>query len=87
MITKISKNRGYIKMMFSSKPLRVMSFKFILLKTMYIYTYKQGWKSIHKKYKTCKKNANTWKENQKNQNNSNEMKDVMLKGHPLPQIS
>jgi hypothetical protein len=29
-------------------------------------------------------NINTRNENQDNQNNSNEMEDVMLKGHPLP---
>jgi hypothetical protein len=29
----------------------------------------------------------TWKENQDNQNNSNEVEDIMLKCHPLPQIS
>jgi hypothetical protein len=40
-----------------------------------------------KNIKHVKTNANTWKENQKNQNNNNEMKDVMLKGHPLPQIN
>jgi len=32
-------------------------------------------------------NVNTQKENQDHQNNSNEVKDVMLKGHPIPQIS
>jgi hypothetical protein len=32
-------------------------------------------------------NVNTQKENQDHQNNSNEVEDVMLKGHPLPQIS
>jgi hypothetical protein len=31
-------------------------------------------------------NVNTQKENQNNQN-SNEVEDLMLKGHPLPQIS
>jgi hypothetical protein len=33
-------------------------------------------------------NVNTPEENQNNQNNSkNEVKGLMLKGHPLPQIS
>jgi hypothetical protein len=33
-------------------------------------------------------NVNTPEENQNNQNSSrNEVKDLMLKGHPLPQIS
>jgi hypothetical protein len=32
-------------------------------------------------------NVNIRKENQNNLNNSNEMEDVMLKGHPLPQIN
>jgi hypothetical protein len=33
-------------------------------------------------------NVNTnQKENQDHQNNSNEVEDVMLKGHPMPQIS
>jgi hypothetical protein len=35
----------------------------------------------------AKANVNTRKENQDHQNNNNEMEDVMLKGHPLPQIS
>jgi hypothetical protein len=42
---------------------------------------------IHSQKVQSKANANTWKENQDNQNNSNEMEDVMLKGHPLPQIN
>jgi hypothetical protein len=29
-------------------------------------------------------NANTRKENQNHQNNTNEVEDVMLKGHPMP---
>jgi hypothetical protein len=32
-------------------------------------------------------NVNTWKENQDHQNNSNEVEDVMLKGHPMAQIN
>jgi hypothetical protein len=32
-------------------------------------------------------NINTRKENQDHQNNSNGMEDVMLKGHPLSQMS
>jgi hypothetical protein len=32
-------------------------------------------------------NVSTRKRNQDHQNNSNEMEDVMLNGHPMPQIS
>jgi hypothetical protein len=32
-------------------------------------------------------NVNTWKENQDHQNNSDEVEDVMLKGHLMPQIN
>jgi hypothetical protein len=32
-------------------------------------------------------NVNKRKENQDHQNNSNEVEDIMLKGHPMPQIS
>jgi hypothetical protein len=32
-------------------------------------------------------NANTQKENQNNQNNSNKVEDLMLKEHPLSQMS
>ncbi len=32
-------------------------------------------------------NVNTQKKNQNHQNNDNEMKNVMLKGHPMSQIS
>jgi hypothetical protein len=62
----------------------------------YIYIYKQGWKSIHKKYKAlrskCKQTkgkprpSKTIKDHQNN-NNEVEDKDVMLKGHPLPQLA
>jgi hypothetical protein len=54
-----------------------------------LYIYKQGWKSIHNKYpRHVQANVNTPEENQNNQNsNSIEVKDLMLKGHPLPQIS
>jgi hypothetical protein len=31
--------------------------------------------------------VNTQKENQSRQNNNNEVEDIMLKGHPMPQIS
>ncbi len=34
-----------------------------------------------------KANVNTRNENEDHQNSSNEMEDVMLKGHPLLQIS
>jgi hypothetical protein len=36
---------------------------------------KQGWKSIHKRYKHVKANVNTRKENYNNQNSSNEIED------------
>ncbi len=32
-------------------------------------------------------NVSTQKENQEHQNNSNQVEDLMLKGHPMPQIS
>jgi hypothetical protein len=32
-------------------------------------------------------NVNTQKENQNHQNNSNEMENIMLKGHLMPQIN
>jgi hypothetical protein len=32
-------------------------------------------------------NVNTQKENQDHQNNSNEVEDIMLEGHLLPQIN
>jgi hypothetical protein len=31
--------------------------------------------------------VNTQKENQSHQNSSNEVEDIMLKGHPMPQIN
>jgi hypothetical protein len=34
-----------------------------------------------------KANVNPRNENQDNQNISNEVEDIMLKGHPLPQIN
>jgi len=55
--------------------------------SLYTYICKQGWKSIHKKYKHVETNVNTKKENQNNQNNTNEVEDLMLKGHCLPQMS
>jgi hypothetical protein len=45
--------------------------------------YKQGWKSLHKKYKACWTKCKYTKENQDHQNNSNEVEDVMLKERPL----
>jgi hypothetical protein len=53
---------------------------------MYIYIYKDGNPST-KSSRHVKANVNTQKENQNNQNNSNEVEDLMLKGHPLPQIN
>jgi len=80
MTTKISKNRGYIRLMFLGKPSRFMSFKLFLKKTMniYIYIHTQTRMEIHPQKVQSKTNANTWKENQNNQNNSNEMENVML---------
>jgi len=48
------------------------------------HVYTQGWKSIHKKYNA---NVNIQKENQDHRNGSNEVEDVMLKGHPMPQLN
>jgi hypothetical protein len=71
----------------------------------HVYMYKQGWISIHKKYKACQckckhmegksskstrhvnANVNIWKENEHHQNSSKEVEDVILKGHPMPQMS
>jgi len=50
--------------------------------TLYIYIYKDGNPST-KSTRHVEANINTQKENQDHQNNSNEVKDVMLKGHPL----
>ncbi len=40
-----------------------------------------------KNTKHVEANVNTQKENQDHQNHSNEMEDIMLKKHPLPQIN
>jgi len=56
------------------------------MKHTYTHTYKDGNPSIIS-IKHVEANVNTWEENQNNQNNSNEVEDLMLKGHPLPQIS
>jgi hypothetical protein len=53
---------------------------------IYIYINKDGNPST-KNTKHVEENVNTRKENQDHQNSSNEVEDVMLKGHPLPQIS
>jgi hypothetical protein len=53
---------------------------------VYIYINKDGNPST-KSTRHVKANVNTQKENQNNQNSSNEVEDLMLKGHPLPQIS
>jgi len=52
-----------------------------------LYIYKQGMKSVHKKYKACLSKCKYMKENQDNQSSSSEVEDVMLKGHLLSQIS
>jgi hypothetical protein len=52
----------------------------------YIYENKNG--NLFTKGTThVETNINTWKENQEHQNNNNEVEDIMLKGHPLSQIS
>jgi len=53
---------------------------------IYIYINKDGNPST-KNTMHVETNVNTRKENQDNQNSSNEMEDVMLKGHPFPQIN
>jgi len=54
-----------------------------------VYVYKQGWKSIHKSTRHVNANVNTQKGNEDHQNNSssNEVEDIKLKGHPMPQVS
>jgi hypothetical protein len=52
----------------------------------YIYIKKDGNRST-KSTRHVEANVNTHKENQDHQNSSNELEDVMLKGHPLPQIN
>jgi hypothetical protein len=54
---------------------------------VYIYINKDGNPST-KSTRHVETNINTQKGNQDNQNNdSNEVEDIMLKGHPLSQIS
>ncbi len=53
---------------------------------LYIYINKKGNPSTEST-RHLKTNVNTGKGNQDNQNNSNEVEDVMLKVHPLSQIS
>jgi hypothetical protein len=57
-----------------------------LEKTLYIYINKDGNPST-KSTRHVEANVNTQKENQNNQNSSNEVEDLMLKGHPLPKIT
>ncbi len=46
-------------------------------KTLYIYIYKQGWKSIHTiSTRHVEANVNTQEEKQNNQNSSNEVEDL-----------
>jgi hypothetical protein len=51
-----------------------------------IYIYKDGNPST-KSTRHVDAKVNTQKENQGHQNNSNEMEDIMLKGHPMPQTN
>jgi hypothetical protein len=53
---------------------------------MYIYINKDGNPST-KSTMHVDANVNTRKENQDHQNNNNEVDDIMLKGHPMPQIN
>ncbi len=53
---------------------------------IYIYINKDGNPST-KSTRHINANVNTRKENQDHQNSSNEVEDVMLKGHPMPQIN
>jgi hypothetical protein len=55
-------------------------------KTLYIYINKDENPST-KSTRHVEANVNTRKGNQDNQNNSNEVEDVMLKRHFLPQIN
>jgi len=55
-------------------------------KTLCIYINKDGNPSITST-RHVEANVSTQEENQNNQNCSNEAEDLMLKGHPLPQIS
>jgi hypothetical protein len=56
------------------------------VENMYIYINKNR-SLFTKSTRHVNANVNTLKENQDYQNNSNEVKDVMLKGHSMPQIS
>jgi hypothetical protein len=56
------------------------------IKIPYIYINKDGNPSI-KNTNHVEANVNTQKENQNHQNNSNEVENIMLKKHPLPQIN
>ncbi len=51
------------------------------------YIYNEGWKSIHNKYKACQSKYKHKRENQNNQNSRNEVQDLTLTGHALPQMS
>jgi hypothetical protein len=55
-------------------------------RTLHIYINKDGNPST-KSTRHVEANVNTQKENQDHQNSSNEVEDVMLKGHPLTQIN
>ncbi len=52
-----------------------------------VYIYKQGWKSIYKKYKACQSKCKHMKGKQRSSKQYNEVEDAILKGHPLSQIS
>jgi hypothetical protein len=55
-------------------------------KDLYIYINKDGNPST-KTTRHVDANVNARKENVNHQNNNNELEDVMLKGHPMPQMS
>jgi len=55
-------------------------------KTLYVNIIEDG-NPFTKSTRRVKANVNARKENQNNQTSSNEIEDLMLKEHPLPQIS
>ncbi len=68
--------------------LYVNIFPFFERRPIYIYIYiNKDENPSTKSTRHVDANVNTQKDNQGHQNNSNLVKDVMLKGHPMPQIS
>jgi hypothetical protein len=52
-----------------------------------VYIYKQGWKSIRKKYNKCQSKCKHTKGKPRSLKQYNEVEDTILKGHHLSQIS